>query len=1534
MRKSFCFAFIVYLLSCISYSFAEKYYWEAPTRLNSKNTYFLHSASYGNKSIAVWQEVVPSTGEDGVLYVSIAVYSSGQWYTHERITPPIAYGVVVPSITSATIGKDGSILVAALTEKNKIVVYKSTDEGHSFEESSIELPSNDFSSPYISTMSKGGYLLFLSKGSNERFSLFTSFSPDGTEWETPKTFVSSNVSDRVFLPVHAVSPSSKASDVVVFQAITSMGSRKSYQLFSTSSSDGGKTFGFPNQITQDGNYQNERPDLKPFNAKNDFILTWERTKNRSNNVAVAFLLLDSNGLPQTSPSEIFNSPGRAINPKIIVINKNPIITWTHENDGNSNVYVYDAETDEAEKIRSKHESMLFSRPYNIAGSLELLWQEGGQTKNIMHIRPDNSVQKARLAGTVEEGKDKKKRLKVRVTLPSDSSGIAGYSYTWAKDKPPTEVKEEIQKFPSDTELIYEPDEDGDWYIGVKVKDYAGNWSKISTVACTIDTTPPMPPEFDFLALDKNAFCVSNTLRLSWSAPELDEKGGSEDQIKGYTWRIENVNLGSFYNEFRTQIRENEAEITDEALQEFLKERVNVKGSLPVFTRERNPYIDLKNYENGMYALSVAAIDEAGNIGKPSVKFFALNKFIAYTIITNVDVKREPGGAFTLSLTGRGFRERGDITDVILDRDGKAPYDLVLKRGEFSILSDRFISKIRIDDLDAGRYRIGVRHPLRGLHFATPYITVTEMGTIKFGNFDYEYKHKWKVDASVSGFFNFSFYVQVALFSLLLLALSLYVIGVAKIVGEYKDLQLELYLVLKGDGMSDKQKAKKSNEIRTRGVGLRFKLVLFTLMLVISIILVLAIPLLNHFTKTQKTLLANSLVSKTETVLESIVSSSRSYLQEKNILELAFLTNQANDIDDVIFSTITSQHQEAQKEGYDFIWASSDKNIAKHIDTDTLQLGQSKLKGYTEEDLNKTFGELNVEAAEYIGELSSLVSDLNKEALKYVSRQDKESKEKMDELQASVRQTEEQITERLRVLANSGMGSYPEFDATNLSRDQLEYIFYKPILYRQSGDDASFVHGVVYLKVSVENLLNQVEEKQREVLAITLTISLIALFAGILGAWILATIITRPLKALAVHVAMIRDTEDKEKLSGKSMKIRQKDEVGLLGEIINEMTENLSKSAAAAKDLTVGKEIQKMFIPLDTDDTGRKLISGKRVDEHIEFFGYYEGAKGVSGDYFDYIKLDDRHYAIIKCDVSGKGVPASLIMVEVATLFSNYFKDWTFKKNSFNMSGIVGQINDAIETRGFKGRFAAFTLCIFDSITGSAYFCNAGDNIINIYDSQEKKMKEIVLKETAAAGVFPTMLVDMKGGFPVEKITVKPGDILFLYTDGIEEAKRMFRDENLQVIVCTGEEGMKEGDLHETHVVGESSEEMGKERVQAIIEAVLEKKMFRLKKLHNPIKDEEFTFDFTKCEGTIEEAILALVSVEKIFRLYQDKSATNFDHVIVDKQVDLFLNKHFLQYPTYCLNREPHPEYAEYLYYTNIRQDEQYDDLTILGVKKR
>jgi len=440
--------------------------------------------------------------------------------------------------------------------------------------------------------------------------------------------------------------------------------------------------------------------------------------------------------------------------------------------------------------------------------------------------------------------------------------------------------------------------------------------------------------------------------------------------------------------------------------------------------------------------------------------------------------------------------------------------------------------------------------------------------------------------------------------------------------------------------------------------------------------------------------------------------------------------------------------------------------------------------------------------------------------------------------------------------------------------------------------------------------------------------------GFIGSLIVASVIIRPIRKLASHVAMIRDTEDKEKLAGKDIQITSRDEIGLLGETVNEMTHGLVAAAAAAKNLTVGKDIQTKFIPLQTDKNGNTLTTGSLSAKGADFFSYYAGADELSGDYFDYKEIDENHYAIIKCDVSGHGVPAALIMVEVATLFLNYFKDWNINNpaQGVNLAPVVGKINDLLESRGFKGRFAAFTLCLLDTKTGEIWFCNAGDNLVQIYDGTERKKKTITLQETPAAGMFSTDLIDMKGGYKVSKLTLKKNDVLFLYTDGIEEAKRSFRDATFKVVPCS-ESGLKTGEAHGNHNVGESSEEMTPERVTAIIESVFSHTTYELSKYHNPVPEEKLLFDFTTCSGTAEDAIMALVSVEKVFRMYKPADAKPTDRVRVDRKIDTFLRNHFAQYGTYCSSRQETASDDPFLFYTGVCEDPQYDDLTLVGIKK-
>jgi len=371
--------------------------------------------------------------------------------------------------------------------------------------------------------------------------------------------------------------------------------------------------------------------------------------------------------------------------------------------------------------------------------------------------------------------------------------------------------------------------------------------------------------------------------------------------------------------------------------------------------------------------------------------------------------------------------------------------------------------------------------------------------------------------------------------------------------------------------------------------------------------------------------------------------------------------------------------------------------------------------------------------------------------------------------------------------------------------------------------------------------------------------------------------------------------------------------------------------AAESGLSIGREIQKKFLPLERDKNGNKLNFGYTETDKAVFFGYYAEAEGISGDYFDYLELDDSCYAVIKCDVAGKGIPAALIMIQVATMFLNYFKGRQSAPGGLRIEKLVYQINDFIETLGFQGRFAAFTLCVFNAQTGDLRFCNAGDNIIHIYDASAGCIKNITLPQTPAAGVLPHSVVETGGGYQVQELTLDRGDILLLYTDGIEEARRQFRNCAFNVIACTS---APEGIPHGSHLAGEYGEALGQGRIYDIVNAVMKRGHYRLHKWHSSEGEHDLYFDFSGCGGGVNELIMALVAVEKIFRCYYDPGADSGQWAPVDKKIDAFLAGHFLQYDHYCAQTCAYPGNDLYIYYTHLREDEQTDDLTILGIKRK
>jgi hypothetical protein len=116
---------------------------------------------------------------------------------------------------------------------------------------------------------------------------------------------------------------------------------------------------------------------------------------------------------------------------------------------------------------------------------------------------------------------------------------------------------------------------------------------------------------------------------------------------------------------------------------------------------------------------------------------------------------------------------------------------------------------------------------------------------------------------------------------------------------------------------------------------------------------------------------------------------------------------------------------------------------------------------------------------------------------------------------------------------------------------------------------------------------------------------------------------------------------------------------------------------------------------------------------------------------------------------------------------------------------------------------------------------------------------------------------------------------------------------------------------------------------------MNKQIYTLHRWHNPEGDmADLHFDFRTCEGTVREVIMAIISIEKAFRCYYNPRANVDDRVLVEKQVDSFLKTHFIQYRNYFSFAKENPGNHAYVSFTHLMEDEQYDDLTVMGFKRK
>ena len=178
------------------------------------------------------------------------------------------------------------------------------------------------------------------------------------------------------------------------------------------------------------------------------------------------------------------------------------------------------------------------------------------------------------------------------------------------------------------------------------------------------------------------------------------------------------------------------------------------------------------------------------------------------------------------------------------------------------------------------------------------------------------------------------------------------------------------------------------------------------------------------------------------------------------------------------------------------------------------------------------------------------------------------------------------------------------------------------------------------------------------------------------------------------------------------------------------------------ELAIARNIQKSLLP--AAPTAGVDVCGKQL-----------AARYVGGDLYDYYLRDGKLLFCIG-DVSGKGIPAALLMAIAHSLFR------TISANSNKPDIIMHNLNKAISDNNPDIMFITMFLGVIDLSTGRVDYCNAGHN------------PPILVKDGRAEylSTEPSLLlgVDIDAEYTSYGLTLAPGDTLFLYTDGLTEAE--------------------------------------------------------------------------------------------------------------------------------------------------------------------
>ncbi len=278
------------------------------------------------------------------------------------------------------------------------------------------------------------------------------------------------------------------------------------------------------------------------------------------------------------------------------------------------------------------------------------------------------------------------------------------------------------------------------------------------------------------------------------------------------------------------------------------------------------------------------------------------------------------------------------------------------------------------------------------------------------------------------------------------------------------------------------------------------------------------------------------------------------------------------------------------------------------------------------------------------------------------------------------------------------------------------------------------------------------------IVIIIVICIVLIAASIITSLVFAGRLVKPIKRMTMRVSEMQGTDMVFDIEDIYL---TNDEIEVLARAFSNMSKKMQGYVREIVTITAEKQ------RLDTELSVASDIQTNMLPSHFpafpdrkefDLYAVMDPAKEVGGDFYDYYMIDDDHLALVMADVSGKGVPAALFMVVSKTVIKNAALSGMYK----GPGEILKNANDLLCEGNEDCMFVTAWLGILTISTGKMVSACAGHE----YPVFWRKDEGFVLERDKHG----LSLGAMEGArYREAEWQMAPGDLLFLYTDGVPEA---------------------------------------------------------------------------------------------------------------------------------------------------------------------